>query len=137
MLYVLVEQDYDEVTNHGVLDGPEDLDITALKHEFNTLFLVPAPQYPVYTGRTVPLKYGPCSSGSIPEGTPFPDQSDPSYPVWLAAHQEVSKQYQILATSKRNEIFRLYPGDTYYKSFITWLKATKGFVDVIHKKFDL
>lgn len=130
MLYILMEpsdEGYSGVT--GVYEGPDGLDIDGLAEAFFSQFDwrgLGKHNYPEYAGPKQPLHYGPCSSGSLPEGTMVMDISSPEYVQWDAERKKMNQEWARRRESRIREVAQMYPGKDLQEMFLSYLSIAVG-----------
>lgn len=133
MQYVLYSQDYDNFNELGTYEGPDGLDVCKLKDKFMSNFDyrgLGKPDYPKYNGPTIPLHYGPCSSGSLPEGTPMCVMTSPEFIKWDFVKKQSEKDWSKKRDDKVKEFKIKYKGKTEFDMFLSYLKVEFGFKEV-------
>lgn len=127
MLYVL--QSYDDHEFHGLFEGPVGLDIETIHrnfmsefdwHKFETIVQQP------YTDPTTPLVYGPCSSGSIPPGTPIPVTSSHEYIKYNEQRVKYEAHWRKSRQTKITEYATKYGGTELSEIFLNYIQKEHG-----------
>lgn len=112
--------DYDSQCN-VVLDGPADVDLSALREHFNSE-VVGLFDYPAYNGPDAD-KYRGCRSGGIDMEE---EPESLTHKVWREGYDLYCKRYN----GKKDRLRRKYPGESDGEMFVSWLKVEKGFKEV-------
>lgn len=129
MLYVIEDERQEPGIIYGVYEAPAGLDIAALSGQFCNL--TSPGSYgeiaPHYDGPMIPYRYGPCSSGSLPEGTLVYDTLSPEYFQYVKNMQAALKAHEDHRQRRLAELRAIYPGEDGFLMFISYLEKEYGF----------
>lgn len=127
MLYVLRAVYDDDAFTLAIFEGPDGLNLDAMREEFYALYGALKPgklDYPDYTGPMMKYTPSPCSSGAITGGMVADTECD-EYKRWKKGWDKAYEKWRNGIEEDIEEIKTKYPGETSEEMFLSYLRQEK------------